>query len=137
MTGICRQEDGVLITNEQPTNNQRLPAVRLRVTRKKKGKSMAQFETIDAIEKLTGKMSRTDCTVMRQKKFKINGKIVGLGPKEAFNKEKRDFRRKPRRGAEAAQNERWTNSPVVKPRRSFMMSTTSDTRNCTTDGKHK
>ena len=69
---------------------------------------MAQFETIDAIEKLTGKMSRTDRTVMRQKKYKINGKIVGMGPKEAFNKEKRDFRRKPKKGAEAAQNERWT-----------------------------
>ena len=69
---------------------------------------MAQFETIDVIEKLTGKLSRKDRTVMRQKKFYINGKIIGMGPKEAYNKEKRDFRRKPRRGAEAAQNERWT-----------------------------
>ena len=43
-----------------------------------------------------------------EKKYKINGKIVGMGPKEAFNKEKRDFRRKPKKGAEAAQNERWT-----------------------------
>lgn len=69
---------------------------------------MAQFETIDAIEKLTGKLSRKDCTVMRQKKYSINGKVVGFGPKEAYNKEKRDFKRKPRRGAEAVQHDRWT-----------------------------
>jgi len=69
---------------------------------------MAQFETIDAIEKLTGKLSRNDRTVMRQKKYSINGKTVGLGPKEAYNKEKRDFKRKPRRGDEAMLHERWT-----------------------------
>ena len=70
---------------------------------------MAQFETISAIDGLTGKLSTKDRNVMRQKKWHLpNGQIIKLGPKETYTKEPRDYTRHPRTAAEEAQHERWT-----------------------------
>lgn len=68
---------------------------------------MAQFETIEIIKKLTKKLNKDDRTVLRQKTYRIDGKEIGKGPNEAYNKEKRDFKKKPRKGAEAAQHQKW------------------------------
>ena len=46
---------------------------------------------------------------MRKKQFKYpNGKIFGCGPKEAFARDKRDYKRSPRTPAEEVQHARWT-----------------------------
>ena len=69
---------------------------------------MAQFTTAAGIDDLTGKLSRTDCIVMRQKKYRFpNGKIIKYGPKEAFARDKRDYKRSPRTKAEEVQNGKW------------------------------
>ena len=70
---------------------------------------MAQFETISAIDGLTGKLSSKDRNVMRQKKWHLpNGKIIKLGPKETYTREPRDYKIHPLTAAEQAQRERWT-----------------------------
>ena len=69
---------------------------------------MAQFETIEIIKKLTKKLNKDDRTVLRQKEYRIGEKVICKGPKEAYNKEKRDFKKKPRKGAEAVQHAKWT-----------------------------
>lgn len=71
---------------------------------------MAQFDPISHIENLTGKLSSTDRTVMRRKKFRhpVTGKVIKYGPHEAFPREKRDFKKSPRKPAEAAQFSKWT-----------------------------
>ena len=69
---------------------------------------MAQFTTAAGIDDLTGKLSRTDRIVMRQKKYRFpNGKIIKYGPKEAFARDKRDYKRSPRTKAEEVQNGKW------------------------------
>ena len=69
---------------------------------------MATFTTSAAIEDLTGKLSKSDRITMRQKKFRLpNGKVIKYGPKEAFARDKRDYKRSPRTVAEAAQNSKW------------------------------
>ena len=70
---------------------------------------MAKFTTSAGIEDLTGKLDKQERLTMRQKKWKApNGKIVKYGPKEVYSQEKRDFKRHPRVGAEAAQHSKWT-----------------------------
>ena len=69
---------------------------------------MAIFTTAPGIDDLTGKFSRTDRIVMRQNKFRLpNGKIIKCGPKEAFARDKRDYKRSPRTPAEQIQNSKW------------------------------
>ena len=69
---------------------------------------MAQFETIDEITKWTGKSSRSGRYVARQKVYKHpDGRVIGLGPKEMYEKERRDYKRHPRTGAEQQQAGRW------------------------------
>lgn len=69
---------------------------------------MAIFTTAPGIDDLTGKFSRTDRIVMRQKKFHLpNGKIIKCGPKEAFARDKRDYKRSPRTAAEQVQRDKW------------------------------
>ena len=69
---------------------------------------MAIFTTAPGIDDLTGKFSRTDRIVMRQKKFRLpNGKIIKCGPKEAFARDKRDYRRSPRTEGEQIQRDKW------------------------------
>ena len=69
---------------------------------------MAIFTTAPAIDDLTGKLSKRDRIVMRQKKFRLpNGKIIKRGPKEAFARDKRDYKYAPRTAAEEVQNNKW------------------------------
>lgn len=69
---------------------------------------MAIFTTAAGIEDLTGKLSKEDRIVMRQKKYRLpNGKIIKCGPKEAFARDKRDYKRSPRTAAEEVQNNKW------------------------------
>ena len=69
---------------------------------------MAKFTTAAGIEDLTGKLSKEDRIVMRQKKYRLpNGKIIKCGPKEAFARDKRDYKRSPRTAAEEVQNSNW------------------------------
>ena len=69
---------------------------------------MAKFTTAAGIEDLTGKLNQTDRIVMRQKTFRLpNGKIIKRGPKEAFARDKRDYKRSPRTAAEQVQNSKW------------------------------
>lgn len=69
---------------------------------------MAQFTTAVCIEDLTGKLSKSERITMRQKTFRLpNGKIIKRGPKEAFGRDKRDYKRSPRTPAEEIQNNKW------------------------------
>ena len=69
---------------------------------------MAKFTTAAGIEDLTGKLSTKDRIVMRQKKFRLpDGTIIKYGPKEAFARDKRDYKRSPRTAAEEVQNNKW------------------------------
>ena len=69
---------------------------------------MAIFTTAPGIEDLTGKFNKQDRIVMRQKTFRLpNGKIIKRGPKEAFSRDKRDYKRSPRTAAEEVQNSKW------------------------------
>ena len=69
---------------------------------------MAQFTTAAGIDDLTGKLSRADRIVMRQKKFRLpDGTIIKRGPKEAFARDKRDYKRSPRTAAEEVQRNKW------------------------------
>lgn len=69
---------------------------------------MAIFTTAAGIENLTGKFNKKDRIVMRQKKYRLpNGKIIKCGPKEAFSRDKRDYKHSPRTAAEEAQNSKW------------------------------
>lgn len=70
---------------------------------------MARFETNAQFTDLTGKLSKDSDIIMRQKTWRhpITGEIMKVGPKEMFVQQKRDFKRNPRRGAEAEQHDRW------------------------------
>ena len=69
---------------------------------------MAIFTTAPGIDDLTGKFNKSDRIVMRQKTFRLpNGKIIKRGPKEAFARDKRDYKRSPRTPAEEVQNSKW------------------------------
>ena len=51
---------------------------------------MSQFETSAGIDSLTGKLNSKERIVMRQKKYRLpSGRIIKLGPKEAYVKERR------------------------------------------------
>ena len=70
---------------------------------------MAQFTTAAGIEDVTGKFNKKDRIMMRKKKFRYpDGKIFAYGPKEAFARDKRDYKRSPRTPAEEVQHARWT-----------------------------
>jgi hypothetical protein len=57
---------------------------------------MSQFETSAGIDSLTGKLNSRERIVMRQKKYRLpSGRIIKLGPKEAYVKERRDYKRSP------------------------------------------
>lgn len=69
---------------------------------------MAIFTTAPGIDDLTGKFSKQDRIVMRQKKFRLpDGKIIKRGPKEAFERDKRNYKYAPRTAAEEVQNNKW------------------------------
>ena len=69
---------------------------------------MANFTTASGIDDVTGKFSKSDRITMRQKKFCLpNGKVIKCGPKEAFARDKRDYKRSPRTPAEQVQHDKW------------------------------
>lgn len=69
---------------------------------------MAQFETSAGIEGMTGKLCKRERLTMRQKQWHYpDGRVFGLGPKEIYSQEKRDFKRKPRTEAEENQHRKW------------------------------
>lgn len=69
---------------------------------------MAIFTTAAGIEELTGKLNKKDRIVMRQKTFRLpDGKIIKRGPKEAFARDRRDYKHSPRTAAEEVQNSKW------------------------------
>ena len=68
---------------------------------------MAQFETIMEIVKFIGKLSSKSRLIARQKVYRYGGYIKGYGPKEMYEKERRNYRYHPRRAAERAQYEKW------------------------------
>ncbi len=69
---------------------------------------MAKFTTAAGIDDITGKFSTKDRIVMRQKKFRLpDGTIIKCGPKEAFARDKRDYKRSPRTAAEQTQRNKW------------------------------
>ena len=70
---------------------------------------MSQFETSAGIDSLTGKLNSRERIVMRQKKYRLpSGRIIKLGPKEAYVKERRDYKRSPLTANETAQKALWT-----------------------------
>jgi hypothetical protein len=70
---------------------------------------MSQFETSAGIDSLTGKLNSKERIVMRQKKYRLpSGRIIKLGPKEAYVKERRDYKRSPLTEKEKAQKALWT-----------------------------
>lgn len=70
---------------------------------------MANFETSAGIDSLTGKLNSRERIVMRQKKYRLpSGRIIKLGPKEAYVKERRDYKRSPLTEKEKAQKALWT-----------------------------
>lgn len=69
---------------------------------------MAIFTTAPGIDDLTGKFNKKDRIVMRQKTFRFpDGKIIKCGPKEAFARNTRDYKRSPRTNAEETQYRKW------------------------------
>lgn len=69
---------------------------------------MARFTTAVGIEDITGKFNQTDRIVMRQKTYRFSdGTIIKRGPKEAFARDKRDYKRSPRTAAEEVQHNKW------------------------------
>lgn len=68
---------------------------------------MAQFETIMEIVKFIGKLSSKSRLIARQKVYRYDGRVKGYGPKEMYEKERRNYRYHPRRAAERAQYEKW------------------------------
>ena len=70
---------------------------------------MSQFETSAGIERLTGKLNSRERIVMRQKKYRLpSGRIIKMGPKEAYVKERRDYNCSPLTEKEKTQKELWT-----------------------------
>ena len=70
---------------------------------------MAQFTTEAGIDGLTGKFSKHSRLVMRQKQWHYpDGRVFGHGPKEVYEQEKRDYKRKPRSDKEQVQYNKWT-----------------------------
>lgn len=70
---------------------------------------MAQAELSVGIDMLRGKLKRKSEVVARMKVYRADdGTAIKEGPQEIYYKEKRDYQHHPRRGAEAAQAELWT-----------------------------
>ena len=69
---------------------------------------MSKAKLSACIEELNGKLSNKDQVVMRVKRYRSdNGKVIKIGPQEAYAKEKRDYSKNPRTAGEAAQAEKW------------------------------
>lgn len=70
---------------------------------------MAQFEPIRMFRNITGRLSGKSQVMTRQKTYCLpNGKLLVVGPHEAYLKERRDYKRHPLTEGERRQRERWT-----------------------------
>lgn len=69
---------------------------------------MAQAELSVGIDLLRGKLKRSSEVVTRLKEYRADdGSIIKYGPQEIYFKEKRDYTRHPKRGAEEVQAQKW------------------------------
>ena len=76
---------------------------------------MAHYVPSAGIENFTGALSKkkiqgvNHMTVTRRKKVKdpLTGEVVGLGPKEIYAQERRDYKEHPLTSKESAQRSRW------------------------------
>ena len=76
---------------------------------------MAHYVPSDGIENFTGAWSKkkiqgvNHMTVTRRKKVKdpLTGEVVGLGPKEIYKQERRDYKENPLTPKETVQRSRW------------------------------
>lgn len=69
---------------------------------------MAQAELSVGIDLLRGKLKRDSEVVTRLKAYRADdGTLIKYGPQEIYFKEKRDYKRHPRRGSEEAQAQKW------------------------------
>ena len=69
---------------------------------------MARAQLSAGIDELTGKLNSKTRVVMRVKRYKSDkGKVIKIGPQEAYVKERRDYSKSPRTEAEAVQAEKW------------------------------
>ena len=76
---------------------------------------MAHYEPSDGFENFTGALSKKKIqgvhrmTVTRRKRVKdpLTGEVVGLGPKEIYAQERRDYKEHPLTPKETVQRSRW------------------------------
>lgn len=69
---------------------------------------MAQAKLSVGIDLLRGKLKRDSEVVTRLKEYRADdGSLIKYGPQEIYFKEKRDYKRHPKRGAEEAQAQKW------------------------------
>ena len=69
---------------------------------------MAQAELSVGFDWLRGKLKRDSEVVSRLKEYRADdGTLIKYGPQEIYFKEKRDYKRHPRRGAEEVQAQKW------------------------------
>ena len=77
---------------------------------------MAHYVPSDGFENFTGALSKKKIqgvhhmTVTRRKKVKdpLTGEVVGLGPKEIYAQERRDYKEKPLTQGETKQRGKWS-----------------------------
>ncbi len=70
---------------------------------------MAHAKLSVGIDLVRGKLKRDSEVVMRMKEFRADdGTIIKEGPQELYFKEKRDYKRHPRKEMEAEQARKWT-----------------------------
>ena len=70
---------------------------------------MAQFKPIRMFDRITGRLAGKSQVMTRQKTFRLpNGKLLVVGPHEAYLKERRDYKRHPLTEGERHQREKWT-----------------------------
>ena len=80
-----RTKEQLTGTSKEPAKNAEYYSASMNKIILEREQQMAKFTTAAGIEDLTGKLSKEDRIVMRQKKYRLpNGKIIKCGPKEAF-----------------------------------------------------
>jgi len=84
---------------------------------------MAHYKPTDGFEDFTGALSKKkiqgvhNMTVTRRKRIKdpITGEVVGMGPKEIYALERRDYDEHPRTNGENRQLNKWTEACRLAP----------------------
>ena len=92
---------------------------------------MAQAELSVGLDWLRGKLKRDSEVVTRLKAYRADdGTLIKYGPQEIYFKEKRDYKRHPRQGAEEVQAQKWKDAcrqprHVLQPRYSYELCASS------------